>query len=223
MQRNSAVLVTGGSGGIGRALCTKLAAANMRPVVGYRSRPDLAEMIAHDTDGDALQIDFSDDASIDRAASTLAGYRYLEAVVLAASPPPALGPFGKIAPEEAHYQWLVNVAGPQRLLQSVIRSNFQKQKKGAVIGILTAAMASENKPAFRGMGAYVIAKYGLAGLLDVMASEYPWLRVRSVRPGYTDTEMLKVFDERFLENYERENKILSPDEVAQDIMRELTL
>lgn len=218
---NSTVLVTGGSGGIGGALCARLAEAGVRPVVGYCAKSDLAEQIALDTGGIPLKIDFDDAGCIDRAAATLAGYGGLEAVVLAASPPPTLGPFGKITPEEARYQWMVNVAGPQRLLQSVIRSNFQKQKKGAVIGILTAAMASGNTPAFRGMGAYVIAKYGQAGLLDVLAAEYPWLRVRSIRPGYTDTDMLKVFDERFLENYEKANKILSPDEVAQDIMQAL--
>lgn len=220
---NSVVFVSGGSGGIGRALCTRLAGVGVRPVVGYCSRPDLAEQIALDTGGEALQIDFSNEASIDRAAATLANFTDLEAIVLAASPPPSLGPFGKIAPVDSRYQWLVNVDGPQRLLQSVIRSNFQKPKKGAVIGILTAAMASGSRLAFRGMGAYVIAKYGQAGLLDVIAAEYPWLRVRSIRPGYTDTAMLKIFDERFLENYEKENKILSPDEVAQEIMQELNL
>lgn len=91
------------------------------------------------------------------------------------------------------------------------------------MGILSEAMANFDKPAFRGMSSYIIAKYGQAGLLDVISAEYPWLRVRSVRPSYTRTDMLKVFDARFLEIYEANNTILTPEEVAENILIELGL
>ncbi len=57
------------------------------------------------------------------------------------------------------------------------------------------------------MGAYVIAKHGMAGVLAMLAADYPWLRVRAVKPGYTETRMLDAFDERFLAAAARESTV----------------
>ena len=71
------------------------------------------------------------------------------------------------------------------------------------------------------MGAYVIAKHGLAGLLAVIAAEYSWLRVRSIRPGYTRTPMLDAFDARFIELQEQVKPIRTAEAVAGDILEEI--
>ena len=68
------------------------------------------------------------------------------------------------------------------------------------------------------MGAYVVAKYGLAGVLAAVAADYSWLRVRSVSPGYTETPMLSVFDDRFLALQRERQPFQTPDEVAQQIV-----
>jgi NAD(P)-dependent dehydrogenase (short-subunit alcohol dehydrogenase family) len=94
---------------------------------------------------------------------------------------------------------------------------------GVVLGILSAAMGGEGRTPARGMSAYVVAKFGQAGLLSVLGVEYPWLKVRSISPGYVRTRMLDVFDERFLEAQALSTPIRRPEEVAQDIVAELTL
>ena len=36
-------------------------------------------------------------------------------------------------------------------------------------------------------------------MLAILAADYPWLGVATVSPGFTETDMLRSFDERFLE------------------------
>ena len=71
-----------------------------------------------------------------------------------------------------------------------------------------------------GMGAYVIAKHGMAGVLAMLAADYPWLRVRVVRPGYTETRMLEAFDERFLAMQREKAPFQTPEQVASLIVEE---
>ena len=52
------------------------------------------------------------------------------------------------------------------------------------------------------------------------AADYPWLRVRAVRPGYTDTPMLAAFDERFLDLQREKAPFSTPQDVAALILKE---
>lgn len=215
-------LVSGGAGGIGAATCAALAAAGYCPVVGYYHSATAAQAVAARTGGLALALDLASDASIDRALAQLAGAEgRLAGAVLAGSPPLALAPFGKIEAADLAAQLQVNVVGPQRLLAGLVRQCWRPYKDGVVIGILSRAMGEAGSGAASGMGAYVIAKYGMAGLLAVLAADYPWLRVRSVRPGYTETPMLAAFDERFLAQQREKTPFQTPQDVAAQILTEV--
>ena len=54
-----------------------------------------------------------------------------------------------------------------------------------------------------------------------LAADYPWLRVRSVRPGYTETRMLAAFDERFLAQQRAKTPFQTPQDVAAQILTEV--
>mgnify|MGYP003576113708 CR=1 FL=1 len=214
-------LVSGGSGGIGAAVCDALAARGLVPVVGFARHPDTAAAVAARTGGLALPLDLRDDGAIAAAAERLEALPRLAGVVLAGSPPLAPVPFGKITADDMQLQWQVNVAGPQRLLAELVRRAFRRHKQGSVVGVLTRAMgggASGIEGASSGMGAYVIAKHGLAGVLAMAAADYPWLRVRAVRPGYTETPMLAAFDERFLDLQRDKAPFSTPQDVAATIV-----
>ena len=220
----SYVLVSGGAGGIGSALCRLLPASGLTPIVGYRSDKKQAEQLALECGGFAVQLDLMSDASITQSLVHLSeklGEGRIYGVVLAASPPPDLFPFGKLTPEMLLRQLRVNVIGPQLLLAGLIKTHFRKHKSGVVVGILSEAMGSENNPPVTGMGAYVIAKTALRGMLSVCAAEYPWLRVRSVSPGFTKTKMLEVFDERYLEQIQSKIPFASAEDVAHRILKEI--
>ena len=182
---------------------------------------DAAKLIAARTGGEAIGLDLTSSASILQTCTQLAeSDSILAGVILAGSPPPSLGPFGKISEQELQLQLQVNVLGPQLLLANIVRNCFRKVKQGTVVGVLTQAMGNQIGNAAAGMGAYVIAKYGQAGLLAALAADYPWLRVGAVHPGYTETRMLKVFDERFLAAKRESVCFSSPADVATTIVKE---
>jgi 3-oxoacyl-[acyl-carrier protein] reductase len=224
-------LVSGGSGGIGAAVCAELAAKGFRPVVGYRNNQFAAHDIAERCEGIAQHLDLTSETSIVDAVDQIEAQQVqLAGVILCGSPALELAPFTKITTEDMALQLQVNVIGPQRLLSELVRRCFRKNKEGTVVGVLTQAMGQgleHNKDGTRhghgvasGMGAYIIAKYGMAGLLELLAADYPWLRVRSVRPGYTETAMLQAFDERFLALQREKQEFMTPQHVASLIVEE---
>jgi 3-oxoacyl-[acyl-carrier protein] reductase len=64
-------LVTGGSGGIGRAIAAALAAQGCQVAVGYATNGESAEKLAADIGGWAVRIDVTDAASIDAAFAAI--------------------------------------------------------------------------------------------------------------------------------------------------------
>jgi NAD(P)-dependent dehydrogenase (short-subunit alcohol dehydrogenase family) len=216
------VLISGGSGGIGDAVCRRLAVLGRRPLVGYASNRAKGEMVAAETGGLAVALDLADAAQIDAAIARCAQLpEPLEGLVLAASPPPALGPLHRVDEREMDLQWRINVLGPRRLLAGLVATCWRKAKAGGVVAVLTQAMGAGDGSAVAGMGPYVIAKHGLAGLLAAAAADYKWLRVASVSPGYTETGMLGAFDPRFLELVRESQpggRFTAPEDVAADIV-----
>jgi NAD(P)-dependent dehydrogenase (short-subunit alcohol dehydrogenase family) len=217
------VLVTGGTGGIGSATCRALASAGFRPAIGYHRQVAEASALAHETGGVAVPLDLTDAAQITDAITTLvAAGAPLTGVVLNASPPPRPAPFGTITPEELHAQWTVNVRGHQQLIAEAVRHAFRAQRQGRVIGVLTSGMGHGIGTAASNLGAYLIAKFGLQGVLALAAADYPWLQVRAVAPHFTETAMLTAFDARYLEQRRAEQPFASPQTVAREILAHLT-
>jgi NAD(P)-dependent dehydrogenase (short-subunit alcohol dehydrogenase family) len=56
-------------------------------------------------------------------------------------------------------------------------------------GTLMLLSSSVGRQGRAGWGPYAISKHGLEGLSDTLAEEYPMLRVFSVNPGGTATDM----------------------------------
>jgi 3-oxoacyl-[acyl-carrier protein] reductase len=217
-----AFLVSGGSGDIGAAVCEQLAAQGFTPLVAYHRNEEAARAIATRCGGKAMALDLASESSISAAIAQLEKFPLnLAGVVLAGAPLPVLAPFGRISGDDLHHQWLASVRGPQQLLAGLVRRFFRKERSGSVVGVLSQAMGGDDgHGAASGMGAYVIGKYGLAGVLALLAADYPWLRVRTVKPGYTETRMLKVFDERFLEMQRATQAFQTPAQVATKIVME---
>ena len=103
----------------------------------------------------------------------------------------------------------------------MIKRFFRGTRSGTIIGILSQAISIENKLPTTGMGAYVIAKEALKSMLSVCSAEHPWLKIRTVSPGFTKTEMLKVFDPRYLEIMQTQSVFATPEEVAEQIINEI--
>ena len=215
-------LVTGGSGGIGSALCRALPSVGLIPLVGFNSNAKIAKSLAKECGGFAVKMDMSDDGSIVTAIENISTYieddGVLRGVILAASPAPDLIPFRSLNADLLVNQFRVNVVGSQLLLAGLIKTFFKKDRSGIIIGILSEAIGSENQPPTSGMGAYIIAKSAMKVMLRICSVEYPWLKVRTISPGFTKTKMLDVFDPRYLELAQSEKQFSTPEEVAELII-----
>ena len=44
-----------------------------------------------------------------------------------------------------------------------------------------------------------------------------------MKPGFTETEMLKVFDDRFLDQLRRQQEFSKPEDVAAEVIERLAL
>lgn len=220
-QVTEAALISGGAGGIGAALSRRLAAAGYHPLIGFAASKEAAETLAAETGGTALPLDLTDPDQIKNAIVAISDGPFdLAGVVLAASPPPAIEPIFRLPPGELQNQWMVNVAGPYELLSVAVRNLMRPRKKGWVVAVLSDAMGAHGTAA-KSMGGYIVAKYGLLGLMKVLDAEYSWLDVHTVSPGYTETPMLDAFDPRFLDQMRAAlptGEFLSPDSVAVDIL-----
>ena len=76
------VLVSGGSGGIGQALCRLLATAGYHPVIGFASSAEEAEKLAAEIGGTAVPLDASSEQIQESIALIEAGPHDLAGVVL---------------------------------------------------------------------------------------------------------------------------------------------
>ncbi|WP_375784457.1 SDR family NAD(P)-dependent oxidoreductase [Bradyrhizobium sp. Pha-3] len=224
------VVITGATGGIGRCVARQLGNQGLVPVVGHRRhKSDEARAIAEACGGLSIAFDMADPSSIDRGIALLAkDGRPVVGAVLAASPPPVVAPFGKISAADHSLFWTANVVGPQYLLAGLVRQFFRPRKAGSVAAVLTGAIrvpeaASALPKVMSSMGAYSISKFGLLGVMAQLSSEFPWLRVSSVMPGFTETDMLKVFDERFLDQLRLQGAFAKPEDVAVEIVDRLAL
>jgi len=180
--------------------------------------------LAEKANAEVLQLDLLDLKAIDAFVNDLASRKIiLEGVVLGASAPLHLSSFGHITESDMDDQWRINVLGHQRLLAGLVRKVFSVRKKGIVIGILSEAMGVDGMAGLKSMGSYIIAKYGLQGLLSTINAEYRWMDVSYVKPGYTDTKMLNAFDDRFVKLLKESGKISHPKEVARSIVDEILL
>jgi 3-oxoacyl-[acyl-carrier protein] reductase len=218
-------LITGGSGGIGSEICRLLMPIGVIPIVGYNSNELHAENLAQETGGFSVKLDMSDLDSIKMAAQTIEDKigedAELLGIVLGASPPPDLLPLTSLTSDQLLNQFKINVMGSHYLISILIKKFFRRAKSGTIIGILTQAISSEHKMPATGMGSYVIAKEALKSMLSVFSAEYAWLKIRTVSPGFTKTEMLKVFDPRYLEIMQEKSVFLKPEEVAEQIINEI--
>ena len=163
-------VISGGSGGLGRAIGSRLAGAGYEIHSWSRS------------DG----VDASDEVSVEAAASGLGRFDVLinNAALLINCP------FAELAASD--WDAVLNAGLRSAFLCS--RAAFRRMQPGARIVMISSLSGVAGTEKFPGMAAYVAAKSGLAGLIEVLAVEGRPLgiRVNGVSPGAIRTPMLRL-------------------------------
>ncbi|MGH3094006.1 MAG: 3-oxoacyl-[acyl-carrier-protein] reductase [Gaiellaceae bacterium] len=186
-------LVTGGSKGIGAAICRELGHAEARVAVNYRSGEEGAEEVAGEIGGVALQGDVADPAEvqslIERVESELGDVDLL--VNNAGVTRDTL--IARMSDEDWELVVDTNLRGSFNTCRAVVRKMLRR-RSGAIVNV-TSVVGLRGNP---GQANYVSSKAGVVGLTKALARELGsrGVRVNAVAPGYIDTELTQALPEK---------------------------
>ena len=185
---NKVALVTGGSGGIGSAICRKLAGEGDFVYVNYCRNAEKAEAIAAEIGGKAVGFDVADRGAAEEAIAAIGDIDLL----VNNSGVSVIGLFDSIDQSTADRLLMTDLAGTMNCSRCAVKSMI-RNKSGNIINI--ASMWGE-------VGAscevdYSAAKAGVIGFTKALAKEVApsGIRVNCVSPGFILTEMNSHFSD----------------------------
>jgi 2-hydroxycyclohexanecarboxyl-CoA dehydrogenase len=183
-------VVTGGAGGIGRAICADLAALGARVVVADLDLP-AAQDTATSLNGDctALRVDLGDPADIDRFAAETGPAD----ILVHNAGVSIVGPFVESDPDHWDLMWRINLRAPMLLTRALLPAMTERGWGRLVFISSDGARAGSG-----GEGAYAATKSGLFGFAKTLAREAARGGVTSnvVCPGPTDTPMVRTVSDQ---------------------------
>ena len=214
-------LVTGGSRGIGRAVCIKLAGMGYNILINYKSNEEeanntLALVREKGVDGEIIQFDVSDKEAI---MSKLGGWmeantdKVIEVLVNNAG-----------IREDGLMMWMkdeqwesvikTNLDGFFYVTRLVVNSMLQK-KYGRIINIVSLS----GLKGLPGQTNYSAAKAGVIGATKALAQEIgrKGITVNAVAPGFIKTDMTEGLNEAELKNMVPLKRFGTPEEVAHTV------
>ncbi|WP_342318816.1 SDR family oxidoreductase [Corynebacterium mayonis] len=205
-------VVTGGSAGIGEATARALAEDGWTVYVAAR-RLERCEEVARAIGGVAVELDVTDQESVDRLASKL---ERVDLLVNNAGGAKSLDLLRDADEEDWNWMYQVNVFGTVRVTKALYPQ--LKAAKGLVVNLGSVAATD----AYVGGSGYNAAKFGLRGLTRAMRREEAqnFIRVTEIDPGRVKTDFAL---NRFAGDSARANEVyegklnLSAEDIAETI------
>ena len=189
--KNQVALVTGGSRGIGRAICLKLAARGALVLVNYRRSAAAAETLVGEITAAggaaaAMQADVSCAEETQALFKTaLAKHGRLDILVNNAGIT-ADNVIMRLKPEEFDAVIATNLRSAWLCCRAAARS-MMRARRGSIINISSVVGIAGNA----GQSNYAASKAGLLGMTKSLAKELAGrgIRVNAVAPGFVETDM----------------------------------
>ena len=221
--KDRGVLVTGGSRGIGKAICLAFAAEGAKVGVNYLKGREEAESVA-DAIGRRQAIAIPGDLAKAEAIKAMfdqfeRAFGPLDVLVNNAAYCPS-GPIESYTREEWEYTFAVNVTGAFRASQELITRLRARSARGTIVNVVSQA-------AFLGSTSghlpYDASKGALVSMTRSIAREVAkeGINVNAVAPGMVMTEMVaRIWEER-KETYLARiplGRIAQPEEIANVVV-----
>lgn len=187
-------LVTGGGSGIGKGVAAALAGAGANVMIVGRNADKLAAAAEHIEAGDGAgsvryePADVTDEDEMTRAVDAAAAWKgRLHGVVHCAGGTETIGPITQIDSEAWRRTVDLNVNGTMYVLKHASRE-LVRGGGGSFVGISSIAASNTH----RWFGAYGVTKSAVDHMMMLAADELgaSWVRVNSIRPGLTRTELV---------------------------------
>ncbi|MFC9763836.1 SDR family NAD(P)-dependent oxidoreductase [Rhodococcus jostii] len=190
-------VVTGASSGIGEATARTLAAQGFHVVIGAR-RLDRLEKIAEDIGGTALELDVTDQDSVDAFSAVLPR---VDVLVNNAGGAKGLATVAEADLDDWRWMWETNVLGTLRITKALLPKLIESGD-GLVVTITSLAALE----AYDNGSGYTTAKHAEAVLHRTLRGELLGkpVRLTEIAPGAVETEFSLV---RFEGDQERADKV----------------
>ncbi|TFC52606.1 SDR family NAD(P)-dependent oxidoreductase [Cryobacterium sp. TMT1-21] len=184
---DSAILVVGASGGLGREIARLLNAGGARLILTGRDRTKLAALGIH---GTVLEADLSDPAAIVGLVADAVGVHGRLDGIVNASGVVAFGPATEVSDETLAELFAVNTLAPIRLLRAARAALTDSAEQGREPFVLTLSGVVSESPTAN-LAAYSASKAGLAAFGQAAARELrrSGIRIVDARPGHTETAL----------------------------------
>jgi 3-oxoacyl-[acyl-carrier protein] reductase len=208
-------LVTGGSRGIGRAICVKLAQEGYQVIINYASNETEAKKTLEmmDGNGELLSFDVSDATQTKAALSDWQQRHpeeYIEVIVNNAGI--RRDNVMALMPEEDWHRVLdITLSGFFNVTQPLLPA-MQLHKFGRIVNMASVS----GLKGLPGQTNYSAAKGGIIAATKALAQEVArrGITVNAVAPGFIKTDMTEGLDEAALKKLIPANRFGMPEEVA---------
>jgi len=221
---NKVVLVTGASRGIGKATIIEFAKKGYDVVINYLNSEEKALELKKEVEKNyqvktlTVKADVSNEEQIKKMVEkTILEFGHIDCLVNNAGI--AIDTIFEDKTKENFINILnTNLIGPF-LVSKEVGKYMLESKKGSIINVSSTNGIDTIYP--EGLD-YDASKAGLISLTKNLAIQYaPYIRVNSVAPGWTSTDMSKTLDEEYVKE-ECENILLNrfanPSEIAKVIV-----
>jgi NAD(P)-dependent dehydrogenase (short-subunit alcohol dehydrogenase family) len=207
---DGAVLVAGGSGGIGSGIARLFADARLPVVITYHSNADAADAVVKEIEAaggvcEAQRCDLTDASAVDALVTDVRErHGRLGQVVYSAGPAFKFNYIGAIPDDDWHRVLDTDVNGAFHLIQAAVRA-FRKQDGGNLVAVITSAV--ERVPSGDIMSA--APKAAIEMLVRGVARESGRFGIRAncVGPGWIDSGLGKSAMEEQLDEATRDRII----------------
>lgn len=194
-------LVTGGSRGIGRAICLGLAGSGAYVVINYQSAHEAAQLLADEIKAaggrcELRRFDVAQYDQVQQACQSILDAQGRLDILVNNAGITRDQLLVRMKPQEWKDVLEVNLTGAFHCARAVAKA-MMKRRQGCIINIASVAGMTGNP----GQANYSASKAGLIGLTKALAKELaPWnIRVNAVSPGYITTEMTEGLPEKVKE------------------------
>ncbi|MBW8034469.1 MAG: 3-oxoacyl-ACP reductase FabG [Planctomycetes bacterium] len=224
--KDKVALVTGGSGGIGKAICRALAAEGAKVAVNYNTNGEKAEDVVkqiknkYGTDAIAVGANVAKESDvIDMFAKIEEKFSRVDILVNNAAVCP-VGPVRDMALDTWQQAMDVNLNGTFLCSREFVKLQVEKDLKGRVVNIVSQA-------AFRGSASgkspYDASKGGIVTFTVALAREMaPYgVGINAVAPGLVMTDMVAELINKDPEKYLNRvplHRIAEPKEIADVVI-----
>jgi len=213
----SIALVTGGSKGIGRAICVELARNGYYLVINYHSDQQGAEQTLAMVEGEGGQgeicrFDVRDGQATEKIVAELGARLGSIDILVNNAGIVADGLFMMMPPEKWQSVIDTSLHGFYNMTRPVLEL-MVRHRKGSIVSVSSVSSLMIS----RGQANYSAAKAGLNAASRVMALEVAsrGITVNVVAPGFIETDMIRDAPKEQIKSMIPMNRIGRPDEVAK--------